>query len=108
MSPAKDYGMLLTTLPSREEAVKIAHMLIDAKLAACVQLLPIESFYRWEDKTQNEAELLVLVKTRTALFDDAIARIKAEHPYTVPQIVGQPFTAGFSGYFDWIDAVTDR
>jgi periplasmic divalent cation tolerance protein len=103
---AGDHGMLLTTLPSRDEAAKIANLLIDEKLAACVQLLPIESFYRWDGKTQNEAEVLLLIKTRTALFDAAIARIKAAHPYSVPEIVGLPFTAGFAGYFGWIDEVT--
>jgi periplasmic divalent cation tolerance protein len=108
MSVAADYGMLLTTVPSRDDAAKIAHLLIDEKLAACVQLLPIESFYRWEGKTQNEAELLLLIKTRTALFENAIARIKAVHPYTVPEIVGTEFLAGFKGYLDWIDQTTDR
>ena len=106
MSEASDYGMLLTTVPSREVAAKIAHVLIDAKLAACVQLLPIESFYRWEGKIQNEPELLLLVKTRTALFNDATLRIKTAHPYAIPQIVGMPFTAGFPGYLDWIEAAT--
>lgn len=84
----------------------MAKLLIDEKLAACVQLLPIESFYMWQGKTQNEAELLLLVKTRTALFDAAIARIKAAHSYTVPEIVALPFSAGFAGYFGWIDEVT--
>ena len=99
--------MLLTTAPSRDEAAKIARLLIDEKLAACVQLLPIESFYRWEDKIQNEAEVLLLAKTRSALFDAAISRIKAVHSYSVPEIVALPFAAGFSGYFHWIDQVTD-
>jgi periplasmic divalent cation tolerance protein len=108
MSVPSDYGMLLTTAPSRDEAAKIANLLIDEKLAACVQLLPIESFYRWEGKTQNEAELLLLIKTRTALFEDAIVRIRAVHPYTVPQIVGTEFLAGFKGYLDWIDDATRR
>ena len=107
MSDASNYGMLLTTAPSRDEAAKIAHLLIDEKLAACVQLLPIESFYRWEDKIQNEAEVLLLAKTRSALFDAAISRIKAVHSYSVPEIVALPFAAGFSGYFHWIDQVTD-
>jgi periplasmic divalent cation tolerance protein len=106
VSPAARYGVLLTTTPSREEAVKIAKLLIDEKLAACVQLLPIESFYVWQGKTQNEAEVLLLVKTRAGLFEKAIARIKAIHSYSVPQIVALPFTAGFGGYFQWIDAVT--
>ena len=106
MSVASDYGVLLTTTPNREEAAKIAKFLIDEKLAACVQLLPIESFYSWQGKTQNEAEILLLVKTRSALFEPAIARIKAVHSYSVPEIVAMPFAAGFSGYLGWIDTVT--
>jgi periplasmic divalent cation tolerance protein len=107
VSAPSDYGALLTTTPSREEAHRIAKLLIDEKLAACVQLLPIESFYAWQGKTQNEAEILLLVKTRRALFEPAIARIKAVHSYSVPEIVAMPFTAGFAGYLDWIDSVTD-
>lgn len=103
---AADYGVLLTTTPNREEAATIAKLLIEEKLAACVQLLPIESFYAWQGKIQNEAEILLLVKTRSALFERAIARIRAVHSYTVPEIVALPFTAGFAGYLDWIDEVT--
>jgi periplasmic divalent cation tolerance protein len=99
---------MLTTTPTREEAKEIARLLIDEKLAACVQLLPIESFYVWQGETQNEAEVLLLIKTRSALFEKTTARIKAVHSYTVPEIVGLPFTAGFSGYFDWIDTVTGQ
>ena len=102
------YGMLMTTTPSQEDAQRIARLLIEEKLAACVQLLPIESFYVWEGKTQNEAEVLLLAKTCAALFDTAIARIKTVHSYTVPEIVALPFAAGFDGYFQWIDAVTER
>jgi len=108
VSGATDYGMLLTTVPSRDDAVRIANLLIDEKLAACVQLLPIESFYVWEGKTQNENELLLLIKTRTALFETAIARIKTAHPYSVPQIVGAEFLAGFEPYLTWIGQVTGR
>ena len=106
VSDPADYGVLLTTTPTRDEATKIAKLLIDERLAACVQLLPIESFYSWRGKTQNEAELLLLVKTRRALFDAVIARIKEIHSYTVPEIVALPFVAGFAGYLNWIDDVT--
>ncbi len=101
-----DTGVLLTTLPGKEDAQKLARLLVEEKLAACVQLMPIQSFYRWEDKVQNEDEVLLLIKTRTALFDTAIARIKAVHPYTVPQIVGLPFSAGHQPYLDWIGQST--
>jgi len=106
VSVPSDYGMLLTTTVSRDEAQTLAKLLIDEKLAACVQLLPIESFYSWEGKTQNEAEILLLVKTRYALFEAAIARIKQLHSYSVPEIVALPFAAGFGGYLNWIDEVT--
>jgi periplasmic divalent cation tolerance protein len=101
-----DFGVLLTTTSGREEAAEIAKLLIGEKLAACVQLLPIESFYVWQGKTQNEAEILLLVKTRTALFEKAMARIKSLHSYSVPEIVAMPFAAGFAGYLNWIDEVT--
>ena len=106
VSDPADYGVLLTTTPTRDEATKIAKLLIDERLGACVQILPIESFYSWQGKTQNEAELLLLVKTRRALFDTAIARIREIHSYTVPEIVALPFAAGFAGYLNWIDEVT--
>ena len=102
-----EHGVLLTTFPSREEAQRTARLLVEEKLAACVQLLPIESFYRWQGAVQNEAEVLLLIKTRTALFDAAIARIKAVHSYTVPEIVALPFSSGFAGYLDWIGEVTN-
>jgi periplasmic divalent cation tolerance protein len=104
---ASEYGVMLTTTPTREGATKIAKMLIEEKLAACVQLMPIESFYVWDGRTQNEPEILLLIKTRTALFDSAIARIKAVHPYSVPEIVGTHFQAGFKPYLDWIGETTN-
>jgi periplasmic divalent cation tolerance protein len=70
--------------------------------------MPIESFYFWQGKTQNEGEFLLLVKTRTSLFETAIARIKEVHSYTVPEIVALPFAAGFAGYLSWIDEVTGQ
>jgi len=103
-----EQGVILTALPSQDDARRLAKLLVEEKLAACVQLLPIESFYRWEGAVQNEAEVLLLVKTRTALFEAAIARIKAVHPYTVPEIVGWPFSAGHRPYLDWIDDSTKR
>ena len=106
MSDPNAYGVMLTTMPAREDAQNLARLLIEEKLAACVQLLPIESFYVWQGGTQNEAEVLLLIKTRSALFEKATARIKAVHSYTVPEIVALPFSSGFAGYLDWIGEVT--
>ena len=108
MTHPSDYGVILTTVPARDAAQKIAHALIDARLAACIQAMPIESWYRWEGAVQNDDELLLLIKTKCACFDDAIAAIRRAHPYDVPEIVCLPFSAGFEGYFGWMEEVTGR
>jgi periplasmic divalent cation tolerance protein len=100
------YGMLMTTLPDKPQAVAMAKHLLAEHLAACVQLLPIESHYVWDGEMTEAGEYLLLVKTSTALFEEAIRTIKARHPYEVPEIVAADFVAGFAGYFGWIDQVT--
>ena len=106
MAQASDYGMIVTTLPGRAEARKLAGALLAEKLAACVQLLDIESHYVWQGEAKAEPEVMLLAKTRADLFDAAIARIKVLHPYDVPEIVTQSFTAGFAPYLAWIEGET--
>lgn len=100
------HGVLMTSVAARSDAERIARALLSERLAACVQVLPIDSFYVWQGESRNDAELLLLIKTRTALFEPAIARIKALHPYEVPEITTQTFTTGSAAYFSWIDEVT--
>jgi periplasmic divalent cation tolerance protein len=66
----------------------------------------VESHYVWKGEMAEAGEWLLLVKTRAALFEEAIAAIKARHPYETPEIVAGDFAAGFAGYFRWIDDVT--
>ena len=103
---AGEFGMLMTTVGNREDAERIARTLIDQELAACVQILPIESFYRWQGAVAKEPELLLLVKTRAELFEKSIAAIKASHPYETPEIVATQFETGHADYFAWIESVT--
>ena len=98
--------MLMTTLPDKPQAVEMAKFMLAERLAACVQLVPVESHYVWNSEMTEAGEYLLLVKTRADLFDAAMAAIKARHPYEVPEIVTVDFTAGFAGYFGWIDQVT--
>ena len=93
---------VITTTGTKQDANKVARALIEARLAACVQLLPVESHYVWKGEQMAEPEVMLLIKTRAGLFETAIARIKALHPYEVPEIVAQAFTAGFGPYLDWI------
>jgi periplasmic divalent cation tolerance protein len=99
---ASDYGVITTTVSQREDAERLAEILLSEKLAACVQIFPIGSRYVWKGEKVLEPELMLMIKTRTSLFDSVMARIAAEHPYETPELVATPFTAGFAGYLDWI------
>jgi periplasmic divalent cation tolerance protein len=95
-------GIVSSALPNRTEARRIAQILLAEKLAACVQIFDMESHYVWNGETLAEPEVMLLAKTRAALFHSVIERIKALHPYDVPEIVAQPFAAGFAPYLAWI------
>jgi periplasmic divalent cation tolerance protein len=106
MSQATSYGIVSSTFATREDARRVAGALLAEKLAACVQLMEIESHYVWNGKMKHEPEVMLLAKTQSALFPRVIERIKALHPYETPEIVAQSFTAGFAPYLDWIAAET--
>lgn len=101
MNPG-DFGVVTTTVTERADAERLAGLLLTEKLAACVQIQTIDSHYVWKGETNRQAELMLLIKTRAALFDSVTARLMQEHPYETPEIVAIAFAAGFAGYFDWI------
>ncbi|HWY61784.1 MAG TPA: divalent-cation tolerance protein CutA [Rhizomicrobium sp.] len=103
---AGDFGVVSTTVSSREDADRLSGLLLSEKLAACVQILKIDSHYVWKGETNHEPELMLLIKTRASLFERVMARLAAEHPYEIPEIVATPFAAGFSGYLGWIEEST--
>jgi periplasmic divalent cation tolerance protein len=108
MSPdAQGHSVIMATAGDRAEAEKLARLLIERKLAACVQLLPIDSVYRWNGRIEQGSEQLMLIKTRSALVERVVAALKAAHSYEVPEIVALPIAAGLPAYLKWIDEVTD-
>lgn len=89
---------------SRDEAVKVADSLLDARLAACVQIVgPIESRYWWRDEREVATEWLCLVKTRTALLDRVVAAVRAAHSYETPEVVAVPIVGGDTAYLTWLE-----
>ena len=100
------YCVVLTTTDSDEHAQRIVDAVLQAKLAACLQLLPIGSCYVWEGKIARESEVLMLIKAKTADYDDLAACIRAAHTYEVPEILRLDIAAGERSYFDWISAAT--
>ncbi len=102
-----DCGVVFMTAASREEAEKLAHHLVQNRLAACVQLLSdIQSLYWWEGKMCNDKEVLLSAKTTEKLFTELVAAVKSLHSYQVPEIVFVPIEDGLPAYLDWIHEVT--
>jgi periplasmic divalent cation tolerance protein len=97
-----DKKIVLTTAGTREEADKIARALVERRLAACVNVVPIDSVYRWKEKVENAQEWLLLVKTTAEAFDDVEAAIQELHSYELPECVVLPIEGGSEEYLEWI------
>lgn len=99
--------VILCTAPDEETAVKLARGLVDARLAACVNLVQgVRSFYRWKGAVQDEPEVQLVVKTGAARFDDVRGWLEEHHPYEVPEIIALPIDAGSASYLEWVDRQT--
>src|SRR5690554_4289652 len=98
--------VVLVAVPSQEDGARIARILIEKRLAACVQALPITSTYRWEEKIETAGEVLLLAKTRAGIFPALQAAIVELHPYDVPEIVSLPTDAVHGPYREWLMAET--
>jgi periplasmic divalent cation tolerance protein len=98
-----EYVQITTTTPSREDATRIADVLIGRKLAACVQIIDtIDSIYWWDGKVEKATEWLCAVKTEKRLFAEVEAAIKDVHPYDVPEIIAFEVAAGSDDYLAWL------
>lgn len=102
-----EHCVVLVTCPDRDTGVKIASRLVEEKLAACANLLDgVTSIYRWKDAIQQDAEILLIIKTRTERFEAVKKMVQELHPYEVPEIICTDITAGNIPYLDWIDEST--
>lgn len=95
--------VVLVTASSADEARQLARGLLENRLAACVNVVPVASLFRWEGAIQQEAEALMIIKTRADAFDRLAQAIKAAHSYDVPEIIALPIAAGSAEYLKWID-----
>ena len=92
-----------TTTASREDAERIGAMLVEGRLAACVQVVgPVSSRYRWQGRVESSQEWMCLIKTTPDRFSEVEAAVAAAHGYEVPEIVALPIVAGSRAYLDWV------
>jgi len=102
------FALVMTTCGGKANAELIATLLVEKRLAACVQMFPIASVYRWEGALQKAEEWMLLGKIRAADYADVEAAIAAVHPYSTPEIIEISIEKGAQVYLNWIASVTER
>ncbi|HEX9702194.1 MAG TPA: divalent-cation tolerance protein CutA [Rhodospirillales bacterium] len=100
--------LVYVTAGSRDEAVKIGRAAVESRLAACANVLPAPttSIYWWQGKLEQAEEVSLILKTRAALVDELVAKVKAQHSYDCPCVVALPIEGGNPQFLEWIDAET--
>jgi len=99
--------LVLTNLPDRAAAERLADALVEQRLAACVNILaPCRSVYRWKGALQRDEEHPMLIKTTAARYAELERAIRAGHPYELPEIVAVPIERGLAAYLEWVAAET--
>ncbi|MBX3245920.1 MAG: divalent-cation tolerance protein CutA [Myxococcales bacterium] len=97
--------VVLCTAPDADTAARLARGLVEARLAACVNILGgVRSFYVWKGEVQDDAEHQLVCKTDRAHLDALMSWVRAEHPYEVPELLALPVTGGSAGYLAWLRA----
>lgn len=95
--------MVICNVPDETTATHIAHVLVQERLAACVNILPAcRSVYRWEGALQESSELSLLIKTTQACYARLQQRLLELHPYDVPEIIALPVAQGLPAYLTWV------
>lgn len=103
----KKVVIVFSSVGSEAEAKRISKQLVNEKLAACVQRMPISSIYRWKGKIESASEWLLIIKTNKKLREKLILRIKQLHSYELPEIVSFYVTGGLPEYLNWVISETE-
>ncbi|HYD78205.1 MAG TPA: divalent-cation tolerance protein CutA [Paucimonas sp.] len=104
-----DEILVITNVPDAAHAQAIARLLVERRLAACVNILPaVQSVYQWQGAVEEASEVTLLIKTVMARYAELEAAIKGAHPYQVPEIVALPIAAGLPAYLNWIAQETKK
>jgi periplasmic divalent cation tolerance protein len=99
--------VILCTCPNADSAARLAHGIVQAGLAACVNVQSaIRSIYRWQGKVQDEAEALMIIKTTWVRYPELEAWLRDNHPYELPEVLALPVVAGSEPYLAWLTAET--
>lgn len=103
MTDPADVLLVFCTVPDDERGAALARALVDERLATCVNRLPgVQSVYRWQDAVESAAEALLLIKTRADRYPALADRVRALHPYELPELIAVKLDAGLPDYLRWV------
>ena len=103
------FQLVLCTCPDQDSAQLIAEQLVEAKLAACVNILPgILSIYRWQGAVESAEEMILLIKTTTEDYEQVERAVSELHPYELPEVIAIPIENGLEKYLRWIEDSLDK
>jgi periplasmic divalent cation tolerance protein len=95
--------VVFVTASNEDEGAKLAKLLVEKRLAACVNILPgVRSFFWWQGRIDEQAETMLVIKTSQRLMNELIAAVQANHSYQVPEVIALPIVAGAAGYLNWL------
>lgn len=99
--------LVLSTLPDQAAAQNLAQLLVESRLAACVNVLaPCQSVYRWQGAIEKASEIPVLIKTTASCYAELESLVRAHHPYELPEIIAVSLARGLPGYLEWVASET--
>jgi periplasmic divalent cation tolerance protein len=102
------YSIVIATCGSKEEAEKIASLLVEQRLAGCVQMFAIESVYRWEGAVERAQEWMLICKIKARDYEEVEAAIRSAHSYSTPEIIQIGIERGAEAYLAWLESAVSR
>lgn len=105
METTHEIVIIFCTVPAAESEA-MARALVESRFVACVNVVPVHSYYRWNGEFCSESEHLLIAKTKASMVEATIAAIKSLHSYEVPEIVAVPIVSGYAPYLAWVHAGT--
>jgi periplasmic divalent cation tolerance protein len=106
-TPDSSIRTVLVTAPDAEVGADIARQLVDARLAACVNVVPgVRSIYRWEGAVREDAEAVLIIKTEASRCEELASKVQALHPYDLPEVLVLAAVGGSAPYLAWVEAET--
>ncbi|MBO3799944.1 MAG: divalent-cation tolerance protein CutA [Candidatus Brockarchaeota archaeon] len=104
-----EYIQVLTTVEKKEDALRIAKILLEKRLTGCVQIVgPVSSLYWWKGKIEEAEEWLCIIKSKEDFYEELEKTIRENHPYEVPEIIAMPIASGDKSYFEWMNMELKR